>query len=53
MLGLTVSGSSQLLDTVTTIVFLIVLYLIMYYVGKKTNWFGEIPESSDKNSIIQ
>ena len=52
MLGLTVSGSSQLFETAAAVVFLIVLYIIMYYVGKKTDWFGEIPESS-KNMIIQ
>ena len=44
MLGLKTSTSSpQLLDVAATIVFLIILYIIMYYVGKKTDWFGEIP----------
>lgn len=47
MLGLKVSTSSpQLSDVVSGIVFLIILYGIIYYVGKKTDWFGEIPENS-------
>ena len=47
MLGLKVSTSSpQLMDVVSGIVFLIVLYIIMYCVGKKTDWFGEIPENA-------
>jgi hypothetical protein len=28
-----------------TIIFEIILFAIMYLVGKKTNWFGEIPET--------
>ena len=47
MLGLHVSTSSPQLESVVgTIIFEIVLFIIMYYVGKKTNWFGEIPETS-------
>jgi hypothetical protein len=47
MLGLQVSSSTlQLWDVVRTIVFLMILCLIMYYAGKKTDWFGEIPENS-------
>ena len=47
MLGLKVSTSSpQLFDVAVTIVFLIMVYLIIYYVGKKTDWFGEIPDNS-------
>ena len=47
MLGLQASTSSpQLGEVAVTIVFLIILYIIMYYVGKKTDWFGEIPENS-------
>ena len=47
MLGLKTSTSSpKLLDVAATIVFLIILYIIMYYVGKKTDWFGEIPHNS-------
>ena len=47
MLGLQASSSSpQLSEVAVAIVFLIVLYIIMYYVGKKTDWFGEIPENS-------
>ena len=45
MLGLHVSTSSPQLESVLgTIVFEIILFAIMYLVGKKTNWFGEIPE---------
>ena len=47
MLGLHVSTSSpQLESSVGTIIFEILLFIIMYLVGKKSNWFGEIPESS-------
>ena len=42
MLGLKKSTSSpQLFDVAGAIVFLIILYIIMYYVGNKTDWFGE------------
>ena len=47
MLGLKTSTSSpQLADVVSGIVFLIIMFGIMYYVGEKTDWFGEIPENS-------
>ena len=47
MLGLKASTSSpQLWEVVASIVFLIILFIIMYYVGNKTNWFGEISENS-------
>ena len=46
MLGLRTSTSTpQLYSVLATIVLEIVLLIIMYYVGKKTNWFGEIPEN--------
>jgi hypothetical protein len=46
MLGLQESTSSpQLWDVASSIVFMIVMCLIMYYVGKKTDWFGEIQEN--------
>ena len=46
MLGLHVSTSSPQLESVVgTIIFEIILFAIMYLVGKKTNWFGEIPET--------
>ena len=45
MLGIHSSTSSPTLtDAVTSIVFLIILYSVVYYVGKKTDWFGEIKE---------
>ena len=47
MLGLHTSTSSpQLYDVAVAIVFFIIMYIIMYYVGRKTDWFGEIPENS-------
>jgi hypothetical protein len=47
MLGLQASTSSpKLFDVAASIVFLIILFIIMYYVGKRTGWFGEIPENS-------
>jgi hypothetical protein len=47
MLGLQASTSSpKLYDVAATVVFLIILYIIMYYVGRKTGWFGELPENS-------
>ena len=43
MLGIQSSTSSPTLtDAVTSIAFLIILYIVVYYVGKKTDWFGEI-----------
>ena len=53
MLGLQASTSSpQLSEVAVTIVFLIMLYMIMYYVGKKTDWFGEIPENSQNIGLF-
>ena len=47
MLGLHASTSTpQLGSVVGTIIFEIILSIVLYLVGKKTNWFGEIPESS-------
>ncbi|MBO7718773.1 MAG: hypothetical protein J6S29_01325, partial [Methanosphaera sp.] len=47
MLGLRTSTSSpQLYSVLATVIFEIVLLVIMYYVGRKTNWFGEIPENN-------
>ncbi|MDO5826469.1 MAG: hypothetical protein Q4Q22_08805, partial [Methanosphaera sp.] len=47
MFGLKTSTSSpQLLDVVGIIVFEIIMFIILYYVGKRTDWFGEIPENS-------
>ena len=46
MLGLSSSTSSPVFsDFVVAIAFEIVLFAIMYYVGKKTEWFGEIKEN--------
>ncbi|WP_405267091.1 CPBP family intramembrane glutamic endopeptidase [Methanobrevibacter sp.] len=53
MLGLQASTSSpQLGEVAVTIVFLIMLFIIMYYVGKKTDWFGEIPENSQNVGLF-
>ncbi len=47
MLGLKSSTSSpELFSVVSTIIFEIMAAIILYYIGKKTNWFGEIPENS-------
>ena len=47
MFGLHASTSSPKLNDVTiAIVFEIILLIIMYYIGKKTNWFGEIEETA-------
>ena len=40
------SSTTDNIDAVITIVFNIVLFLIIYYVGKKTDWYGEIPQNS-------
>lgn len=37
-----VSSTAQLNDVIFSIVIQIVLFAVMYYVGEKTNWFGEI-----------
>ena len=47
MLGLTAATSAlHATDVIVSIIFDIALCLVMYYVGKKTNWFGELPETS-------
>ena len=47
MLGLDLSTSSpELTSVIISCAFIIILTLIMYYVGKKTEGFGEIPENS-------
>ena len=47
MLGLHASTSTPQLGSVMgTVIFEIILVIVLYLVGKKTNWFGEIPESS-------
>ena len=46
MFGLSsASSSAQLNDAIITIVFYIILCVLMYYIGKKTDWFGEIKQS--------
>lgn len=43
MFGLhSTSSTLELNDTIISIIFEIILLIIMYYVGKKTDWFGEI-----------
>ena len=43
MFGLEMASSTaQLNDVIFSIVIQIVLFAVMYYVGGKTNWFGEI-----------
>ena len=46
MFGLSsASSSAQLNDAIIIIVFDIILCVLMYYIGKKTDWFGEIKQS--------
>lgn len=46
MLGLQAPTSTpQLSNVIETIIFIIILGVIMYYVGKKTEWFGEVSEN--------
>ena len=50
MLGLHTSTSTPQISTVLpVIVFEILLCVLLYYVGKKTSWFGEIPENSQNS----
>ena len=47
MFGLAaITSTVKTTDVVLGIIFNILLCIIMYYVGKKTDWFGEIPENS-------
>ena len=47
MFGLQSSTSNvQIHDAIIAILINIVLGIVMYYIGKKSNWFGEIPENS-------
>ena len=46
MLGMqSATSSPQLSSVVMIFIFQIIIFIIMYYVGNKTNWFGEIPEN--------
>ena len=46
MFGLNSTTSSpQLNDAIIAIVFDVILCALMYYIGKKTDWFGEIKQS--------
>lgn len=48
MLGIvTPTSSPQLWETVASIIFLILLAIIMYYVGNKTDWYGEVQEQAN------
>ena len=43
MFGLEMTSSTaKLNDVILAIVLEIILFAVMYYVGQKTNWFGEI-----------
>ncbi len=47
MFGLLTSTSSPQLSSVAiNFVLQIIIFVVMYYVGKKTDWFGEIPQNS-------
>ena len=50
MLGLLTSTSSPQLSSVAiNFVLQIILFVVMYYVGEKTDWFGEIPQNSSNS----
>lgn len=47
MLGIQSSSSTiSLNDAIFVLITDIILFLIIYYIGKRSNWFGEIPENS-------
>lgn len=47
MFGLQSTSSTVTLeDAATAIISILVICAIMYFVGKKTNWYGEIPENT-------
>ena len=47
MLGLYTSTSSpQLTSVLPSVIFIIALSFLMYYIGKKTDWFGEIQKNT-------
>ena len=50
MLGLHKSTSTvEFTSGLLSIIILIAIGVIMYYVGEKTNWFGELPENSQNS----
>lgn len=50
MLGLHTSTSSpEITSVLPVIVFEILLCVLLYYVGKKTSWFGELPKNSQNS----
>jgi hypothetical protein len=47
MFGMQASTSNvQMNDVIIAFIVDIVLTIVIYYVAKKSNWFGEIPENS-------
>ena len=40
------TSTSSLQDTIISIAFEVILLVIIYYVGKKTDWYGEIKENT-------
>lgn len=47
MFGMHASTSNvQMNDVIIAFIVDIALFIIIYYIGKKSNWFGEIPENS-------
>jgi len=46
MFGLQIStGAPDIFNSLATVALIIIIGVLMYYVGEKTEWFGEIPES--------
>lgn len=47
MIGIQVSTSNvQMNEAIISFIVDIALVIVIYYIGKKSNWFGEIPENS-------
>ncbi|WP_407431711.1 CPBP family intramembrane glutamic endopeptidase [Methanobrevibacter sp.] len=51
--GLYTSTSSPSLASVASVIVLnIIIFIIMYYVGKKSDWFGEVPENAQNIGLF-
>ncbi|WP_407415001.1 CPBP family intramembrane glutamic endopeptidase [Methanobrevibacter sp.] len=48
----TSTSSPSLASVASVIVFEIILFIIMYYVGEKTDWFGEVPENAQNIELF-
>ena len=46
------TSTAQFNDVVTSIAFNLILCIIMYYVGMKTDWFGELKEGAQNTGLF-